>query len=576
LELLESHAKILAGLFQLLDKTVRSVRMYPAGHPTSDAFLSQTHAGFTDVLSRISPLRITVDRHSLLLDGQTIHTGTESAESLAFALHRDGIRDITFRVGLKMEEILELVTALSRDFSGEHLDDDLATYLWNRDLEHFEITVIEDYLEDYLPEELRKAGDLIAAVKEKLAPEQWSPAELKKRILTPPFASETGTTIPLKQPFLRPESIQLQPHELKHLRELMTREGEDLYFDDMLEIVIDILLREADGQNLEIFTSLFHNLFQMLLTTGDIEHALVLLRRLRRIMRSDGRLPEGLQDRLEDFFDHLGSPQTIDILGESLRQERGSTLDALPSLLGLFPPTALPDLATLFESVPSLRARKVLCLGLAEIGRFNIEALAEQTAGGQWFVVRNVAYALGLVGTAETVPYLGNLLGHEHPRVRKEALRALSAIGGEAAAGWIAGILDHPDPETRRLAVQALPRVPRPDLSDQVLRIIRSDSFAGREMKEQESFYRLLGSLSSDKILPELEEQLSPRRWLASRRSREEQHLAAASLTELNTVQARERLARGLPGAEGKTMAMIRSCLSRPARESGGAGGRVK
>jgi hypothetical protein len=120
----------------------------------------------------------------------------------------------------------------------------------------------------------------------------------------------------------------------------MTREGEDLYFDDMLEIVIDILLREADGQNLEIFTNLFHNLFQMLLTTGDIEHALVLLRRLRRIMRSDGGLPEGLQDRLEDFFAHLGSPQTIDILGESLRQERGSTLDALPSLLGLFPPTA--------------------------------------------------------------------------------------------------------------------------------------------------------------------------------------------------------------------------------------------
>jgi hypothetical protein len=576
LELQASHAKILAGLFQLLEKAVRSLRMYPHGHPTSDAFLSQTHAGFTDVLSWISPLQITVDRHGLLMDGHTIYTGKENTENLAFLLHRDGIRNVTFRVGLKMEETLELVTAFACDFSGEDQDDDLATYLWNRDLEHFEITVIEDYLEDYLPEELKRADDLAAAIRETLAPEEWSPAELKKRILTPPFARETGTTIPLKQPFLRPENIQIQSHELKHLKELMAREGEDLYFDDMLEIVIEILLREEDGTNLEVFTNLFRNLFQMLLTTGDIEHALVLLRRLRRIIWKEDGLPEGLPDSLEGFFAHLGSPETIDILGESLRRERISTLDSLPSLLALFPSTAIPALVTLFETVPSLRARKVLCLGLAEIGRDDLEALAEQAVGGQWFVVRNVAFTLGLIGTAETVPYLGNLVSHDHPRVRKEALRALSAIGSEAAADWIAGILDHADPETRRLAVQALPRVPRPDLSGRVLEIIRSDAFAGREMKERESFYRLLGGLSTDKLIPEMENQLSPRRWLASRRSREEQHLAAVFLTELNTVEARERLARGLPGAEGKTVAMIRSCLSKPARESNGRGGRVK
>jgi HEAT repeat protein len=243
-----------------------------------------------------------------------------------------------------------------------------------------------------------------------------------------------------------------------------------------------------------------------------------------------------------------------------------ASLDALPDLLELFPPSALASLVGLLETVSSMKARKSLCTGLARLGEKDIQALTEGLPRHPWYVTRNIAYTLGLIGGEAVLPYLGGLTTHDDVRVRKEALRTLNKIGGPPASDWIFRGLFHADAETRMQAIRSLPKDPNPGYAAHILELVASAGFDQRPLGERQAFYRLLGSLSSDSILPRLKESLAPRRWFASRAQKESRLLAAAALSARNTPAARKLLRQALPGAGPEAREVINECLSRPVR----------
>lgn len=73
-----------------------------------------------------------------------------------------------------------------------------------------------------------------------------------------------------------------------------------------------------------------------------------------------------------------------------------------------------------------------------------------------WFVVRNVVYILGSLGTEIAVHSLINLLDHQDMRVRREAVRALARTGGAVAEDALLNLLDDDEPSMRRIAAEWL------------------------------------------------------------------------------------------------------------------------
>lgn len=553
---------------QTFEKTVRSFKMYPPGHPRCEDFLSQSYTAFSSFLGESSPMDLTVDHTSLILDDRIVYSNPDHSESLAFALYRDGIRQISFREGISKVETEELVKAFSREFDTLHIDDDLATCLWEKDLEHVSIIVTDGYFDDFLPEEIKDAADVETVIRERLGIRSIEPPELKDRLLTRPLDDMKLSTIPLKEPFLNPDKLRTQPHELHNLEKLLEEEGKNLYFEDMLEIVLSILINERAAGGADVFISLFKNMLLLFLSAGPEHQALHLVRRIRRLTDGSGDLPAPVTAQLDDFLHHLSSPEIIDTLAESLHGGKLHDFDSLAELTGLFPPSAVSGLVSLFGAATSMKARKSLCRGLSMIGRNNLDALTAHLGSDQWYAVRNIAYSLGLIGTPEVIPHLGNLLFHNDSRVRKEALRSLSRVGGKLSANFIARALDHDDEETRRQALYSLPKVRNPVLFQKILGTIRSAEFDGRSLEERERYYRLLGLLGGEHLIPDLRDQLAARRWFTSRRQRDGQYLAATALAALNSAVARDTLRDFLPRADEKTAKLIRSCLLRPARTS--------
>jgi len=118
--------------------------------------------------------------------------------------------------------------------------------------------------------------------------------------------------------------------------------------------------------------------------------------------------------------------------------------------------------------------RRYLVEFLAWVGRDDVRLLAAFVADPRWFVVRNVAIALGRTGRPQAVPPLESLLDHPDHRVRAEALRGLFVLKrGEAVPALVAAVSD-PEPRVRHVAVSLLRASPSREVVGSLVELLET------------------------------------------------------------------------------------------------------
>jgi HEAT repeat protein len=100
--------------------------------------------------------------------------------------------------------------------------------------------------------------------------------------------------------------------------------------------------------------------------------------------------------------------------------------------------------------------RRYLVEFLAWVGRDDVRLLAALVADPRWYIVRNVAIALGRTGRPQAIPPLESLLDHPDHRVRVEALRGLFVLRRGESVASLVGALTDAEPRVRHAAVSML------------------------------------------------------------------------------------------------------------------------
>jgi hypothetical protein len=127
--------------------------------------------------------------------------------------------------------------------------------------------------------------------------------------------------------------------------------------------------------------------------------------------------------------------------------------------------------------------RRFLVEFLAWVGREDVRLLAAYTADPRWFVVRNVAIALGRTGRPQAAAPLESLLDHPDHRVRVEALRGLFALRrGEAVGATVAALAD-PESRVRHAAVSLLRASPSPQVVGALVELLETRPPAAAEAR---------------------------------------------------------------------------------------------
>ena len=113
---------------------------------------------------------------------------------------------------------------------------------------------------------------------------------------------------------------------------------------------------------------------------------------------------------------------------------------------------------------------------MARAGRSDVKGLAARLGDERWFIVRNVAIALGRTGRSQAVEPLLAVRMHDDERVRVEVLRSVAKLMGDGAVRFLLESLGDPSRRVRSAGLSLLKASPSPDVVPGLAGLVESGS----------------------------------------------------------------------------------------------------
>ncbi len=236
--------------------------------------------------------------------------------------------------------------------------------------------------------------------------------------------------------------------------------------------ILNRFVAETDPRVKSVVAQAAANLLAMLVSTGRCEPALRVLQTL------DQHAPLAM-DALTPAF---GEPhRAAELLAQICTSDPDSMSRYVLPLTGRLGGAIAPHVIEALSSEVDRNRRGRLVKALKAIGEpafpFLIEALRAQV----WFVIRNSLNVLSDIGTPAHAEAIGRVLGHEDPRVRRAASRALSHIGGPDAERLLVGAMNDRDPETQAEVLLCLGAMKAQSAVPGLVELTKTKGFFGRD-----------------------------------------------------------------------------------------------
>ena len=116
-------------LLSTLAKAQRDYKTYPPKHPLLVKRREELFSKFEGVLGKAAELPLRVEPEALYYGEKPVYSSSDRRESIAFNLHRNGVRELRFVRGLTRDEVDGLLFALNEELATDDTDEDLITLL---------------------------------------------------------------------------------------------------------------------------------------------------------------------------------------------------------------------------------------------------------------------------------------------------------------------------------------------------------------------------------------------------------------------------------------------------------------
>jgi len=182
------------------------------------------------------------------------------------------------------------------------------------------------------------------------------------------------------------------------------------------------------------------------LRDGDFDRA----RSLLTSVLDDPPYGESRGDMVQEAMRHVAGRDTLQVV---LERQQGSEIP--PEVLEIFETMGLvvaDALVTQLAEASDPRSRKVLTELVTRVIREDPTVVVPYLSDRPWYLLRNLATALGKTGQANAVPGLLPMLNHDDHRVRTEALRSIFRIQGRDAIPTLIRMLGDSHERVRQAA----------------------------------------------------------------------------------------------------------------------------
>jgi hypothetical protein len=525
-----SELQAIKQLLALLDKTFKTTRTYGPHNPVAQKFFQQFYDYLTTQLASHHVLQFLAQRSELLYKGAVVYQSTSSNENLAFKLHADGIRELSFHQGLSREDLAYFLEALWGTYDSDASDDDIVTRLWEKNLSTISFVTAE---------EIVKSPEIMTV----LTPQESSalnspPSELRRISGSEAARPKEGRPGPAGQGQGGPAVYEISPEEQKQLQvEIEAESGRD-DTSYLLDILTAILASEKSERLLNKLLELFGDILTTLTRDGDWKLLNTFVSLLYEAQELCPNLSDQHKTKLTELFKSLGHPDSIHAIETALNASPETELDDLQTLLLMLNPSTAYPLSTLMANLKHKSHRMMVCDVLTAHAKHNPSLLTRGLSDSRWYVVRNLVYIMGKLGHAPYLKHLETVRDHEDVRVRKEVIRTLRTMCPSGKGDHFISFLNDPEQSIRQLALKVL-------LSDTYTAtfaawapIVEPKSFHDRSVSEKHTIFRIMRQTAGEENIPYWHRLVATPSWTNRKKLQEGGLLAAEALGALGTSAA--------------------------------------
>ena len=529
------------SLVHLLDKTLRSLLLYPKNNPIPKEFKRKLYQNFSDFLDSNEELKLEVKQSQFLYQGRIVYEEEEREQGITYALHKDGVRELVFIKGLEQEELTHFLETLEIGLKSTDLEQDLVTLLWEKDFNHIKYLVVDDLLDVDVP----KAEDI---------PDDWDFNHLLHSEIA---LSHEENLLPEQKTRQNEEETQKLLEKLKEfsfeeiekIHKLLEMDEYSRLLDDFFIILGEILITEENISEFDELVKSIERTLDSLINVGDFDSASKIIRRLRRFEQAtrDSSTQADLRsqrkaERIKKAIDQAGEEEKLRSVGLVVNEKESIDLSLAKEYLLSLNSNSIPPILHLLRELKDFPARKLVCQVLEEVGKDHLGIVGQGVYDSLWYVVRNVALVLGRIGKEQGVKFLKNIINHPDLRVRREVITSLTIIGGKEAQALLVSALDDEDRGIRILACRGLAQRKEKGALPTLMKIIQSALFIDEPAEEKKQLLESLAIIGKDEVIPFLKKLIHKRNWLKRDKHNETRIFAIRALGFIKTNKAGETL----------------------------------
>jgi len=254
------------------------------------------------------------------------------------------------------------------------------------------------------------------------------------------------------------------------------------------------------------------------------------------------RKPAVAPDACRKAIDTIGVSSALREAAGTLAEQTADEFAAFEQLIRALGVSTIPALVAAYQREDGTATERVTAL-IIKHGAPAIPAIAAGLDDKPWFVQRELARALGRIGTAAAVAPLQSLLRRSDPRVLQVAVASLASIHDTAAERALHTVLRAATGEARAAVINALIGLKDSRVVPMLARVIQESEPFGADHSLILETLTALATLRDDRALSPIAMLARKKRWLAWGKTQQTRQACLQALSQIGTPKAKQTIA---------------------------------
>lgn len=495
-------------VFQLL-KGIKQIAMYRHAEGKFGEFMEKAHQAFTQYLETYGPLALKVEAQNFQMFQQDLF---EEPTPMAFKFYRDGIRNMIFRPGLTIDELVTFTLIATSE--PERGADDVIAQLWKASLEHLEYVVVEGFkMDEFSEEEVQVEVDQIVSFLYSRLRTQSQDFLRFARVSTDDLEVKLEGIDQIRGAVVQgaPATDDLKAKVQKEIQE----EESARLFPKLVSAVFQVV--EGGVEDPMLLEDMFVQLLDALLLQEDYATINQMVLKLKAMEQRQTQ-NEGLSRLRATLVSRMGEEQRLTRIGDMLRVSRPKNQADLTRYFQALEADSIPTLLTVLESMEIAENRTLLCDLMVPFCKEMPDPFITRLQADRPQTVRDMVYILEKSRLPDRIKLFAGALRNKNLAVKLEVMAIIAQGRTADARKTIAELMDDSNIQVRMVAIKLLPEFDREKAYLELMRVATAEDFEKKDPRERAAVYSALGSTGVPNALMHLSEILNTSAGLFNRK----------------------------------------------------------